>query len=119
MAKAGGASKHLPHGQGACPHAQINDWSGPIRPRVTRIRRAGLASRESDSGLFSLAKVNAGEELWTICALSVDGLRGRLRRFRKSHHLIRAGSGAPRGIAVGSGASIACRPAACGNHRIV
>jgi len=29
--------------------------------------------------------------LWTTRALPVDGLRAALRRFRKSHHLIRAG----------------------------
>src|SRR6478752_3740536 len=34
------------------------------------------------------------EELWTSRALLVDGLRVRLRRFRKSHHLIPAGPGA-------------------------
>jgi hypothetical protein len=45
-----------------------------------------------------IAKVNAAEELWTSRALPVDGLRGRLRRFRKSHHLIRAGSGNPVGL---------------------
>src|SRR5260370_28461150 len=31
------------------------------------------------------------EELWTSVALLVDGLRVRLRGFRKSHHLIPAG----------------------------
>jgi hypothetical protein len=31
------------------------------------------------------------EELWTSGALLVDGLRVRLRGFRKSHHLIPAG----------------------------
>jgi hypothetical protein len=33
------------------------------------------------------------EELWTSRALLVDGLRVRLRGFRKSHHLIPAGPG--------------------------
>jgi hypothetical protein len=66
-----------------------------------------------------MAKVNAREELWTSAALPVDGFRVRLRGFRKSHHLIRAGSEA-KGIAVGSDES--CQHvSACGvriNHRI-
>jgi hypothetical protein len=33
-----------------------------------------------------MTKVNGNEELWTICALPVDGLGPPLRRFRKSHH---------------------------------
>ena len=40
-----------------------------------------------------IAKVNARDELWKISGLPVDVLRVRLRGFRKSHHLIRAGSG--------------------------
>src|SRR5579872_3822348 len=39
-----------------------------------------------------LPKVNADEELWTVCALSVDGLGVPLRRFRKSHHFVPASS---------------------------
>jgi hypothetical protein len=31
------------------------------------------------------------DELWTSRALAVDGLRVRLRRFRKSHQFILAG----------------------------
>lgn len=57
MAKGGRASKNLAHGQGACPHDQINDWGRPSPARGTRIRRAGLGRRESDSGLFSWQKL--------------------------------------------------------------
>jgi hypothetical protein len=47
-----------------------------------------------------MAAISCGRAVYDA-ALSVDGLVVRLRRFRKSHHLIGAGSG-PRGIAVGS-----------------
>jgi hypothetical protein len=40
------------------------------------------------------------DELWTSAALSVDGLGVRLRGFRKSHHLIRAGPDAFGGLQV-------------------
>lgn len=50
-----------------------------------------------------MATVNTREELWTSGALPVDGLRVRLRGFRKSHHLIPAGPKL-QGVAVGSGA---------------
>jgi hypothetical protein len=48
------------------------------------------------------------EQLWTSAALPVDGLRVRLRGFRKSHHLIPAGPRSrqgDQGIAAGSDAS--------------
>jgi hypothetical protein len=38
-----------------------------------------------------LLTIMTREELWTSGALFVDGLRVRLRGFRKSHHLIPAG----------------------------
>jgi len=58
MAKPGAASKNLPHGESACPHAQINGWDqADPNPLPARIRRAGLGCRESDSGLFSLQKL--------------------------------------------------------------
>ncbi len=37
------------------------------------------------------ASISPLDQLWTTRALPVDGLRATLRRFRKSHHLIRAG----------------------------
>jgi len=40
----------------------------------------------------------AREELWTSAALLVDGLRVRLRGFRKSHHLIPAGPAKQAGL---------------------
>jgi len=45
-------------------------------------------ANESDSVLFSSTKVNAHQELWTIRALSVDGVEVPLRGFRKSHHFV-------------------------------
>jgi hypothetical protein len=56
-----------------------------------------------------MAKVNAREELWTSAALPVDGFAARLRRFRKSHHLIPAGRWGLHGSAVGSDASARVR----------
>jgi len=52
----------------------INDWR---------------AIGESDSDLFSFVKNCGGDELWTNESWLVDGLGTPLRRFRKSHHLIR------------------------------
>jgi hypothetical protein len=52
----------------------INDWR---------------AIGESDSDLFSFVKNCGGDELWTNESWLVDGLGSQLRRFRKSHHLIR------------------------------
>jgi hypothetical protein len=44
--------------------------------------------------LFSKLIISARDQLWTSAALAVDGLPLRLRRFRKSHQLIPASSGA-------------------------
>ena len=52
----------------------INDWR---------------AIGESDSDLFSFVKNCGGDELWTNESWLVDGLATPLRRFRKSHQLIR------------------------------
>jgi hypothetical protein len=41
--------------------------------------------------LFTAQTVSPFDQLWTTHGLPVDGLRAALRRFRKSHHLIRAG----------------------------
>ncbi|HTF74133.1 MAG TPA: hypothetical protein VK620_07345, partial [Bradyrhizobium sp.] len=46
--------------------------------------------------------------------MAVDGLPLRLRRFRKSHHLIPAGPRRDQGIAVGSDASSQLVSACCG-----
>jgi hypothetical protein len=56
----------------------------------------------------------ARDELWTTPVCLVDGLRGRLRRFRKSHQLILAGPtvfDGVRGIALGSAARSSARRA--------
>ena len=55
--------------------AKIELAGGAHPPRRTRI------AAKSDSGLFSYAKVDAAEELWTSRPLPVDGLRGRLRQI--------------------------------------
>jgi hypothetical protein len=62
-----------------------------VPARAARIVRAGLASGESDSVLFSFAIVNERARAVESAALSVDGLAVPLRGFRKSHHLIPAG----------------------------
>src|SRR6266568_4695526 len=76
MANGPDASKHLHHGDSACPY----------------VSRANLGS-------FASAKltISARDQLWTSAALAVDGLPVRLRRFRKSHHLIPASPGARSG----------------------
>ncbi|HMH98429.1 MAG TPA: hypothetical protein VK577_17910, partial [Bradyrhizobium sp.] len=82
--------------------------------RLERIPCAGLGLRESDSGLFSKLIISARDQLWTSAALAVDGLPVRLRRFRKSHHLIPASPGGrDQGIAVGSHASCQLVSACC------
>ena len=40
-------------GEAHVPMTRLTASAGRFAPRMTRIRRAGLASRESDSGLFS------------------------------------------------------------------
>jgi hypothetical protein len=72
---------------------------------------------ESDSGLFSRQKLTASKSCGKIGALSVDGLRVRLRGFRKSHHFIRASPDPDsrrtmRELQVGNGANLR-RCAAC------
>jgi hypothetical protein len=66
----------------------------PDPARLERIPCGGLGLREFDSGLFSKLIISARDQLWTSAALAVDGLPLRLRRFRKSHQLIPASSGA-------------------------
>jgi hypothetical protein len=81
---------------------------------IRRLEKINHFGRESDSGLFSNFTSLIRDQLWTISALAVDGLGVRLRRFRKSHHLIAAGPGAIRGIVAGSTAqSSARRVAVC------
>jgi hypothetical protein len=51
------ANRHVPMPPGrletTSQDRKINDWGKPGRARGARNRRAGLASGESDSGLFS------------------------------------------------------------------
>jgi hypothetical protein len=53
----GMANQHVPMPPGRLEAKsrvrKINDWGKPGRARGARNRRAGLASGESDSGLFS------------------------------------------------------------------
>src|SRR6266403_758562 len=86
-----------------------------VPTRCKRTRRTGLAKRESDSVLFSSQSLTRNQQLWTSRALPVDGLTVRLRRFRKSHHLILASrdpnkTPGHQGTAVGSRVN-ACWPA--------
>jgi hypothetical protein len=54
------------------------------------------------------------EELWTGGALVVDGPAVPLRRFRKSHHFIRASFGGAKDCNLQRRVNIsACRPAVC------
>ena len=85
-------------GKAHVPMPKLTAETKPIRPLTAGIRRAELGCREIQFRFVLIAKVNATEELWTSRALPVDGLRGRLRQFRKSHHLIRAGCGNPVGL---------------------
>ena len=103
MAKAASAIKNLPHGEGACPHVQISMCKSAIGTRLIRAPGCAHPARRTRMPRIRfrfvlIAKVNVAEELWTSRGLPVDGLRGRLRRFRKSHHLMRAGSGNPAGL---------------------
>src|ERR1700738_352978 len=60
--------------------------------RVTRTRARRTRMPRIRFRFVLIADVDAREELWTSGALPVDGQGGRLRGFRKSHHLILAGS---------------------------
>jgi len=80
---------------GPVRRSRTGAWDEADPARGTRIRRTGLACRESDSGLFSSQSLTQRDELWTSGRLFVDGFAVPLRRFRKSHHLIPAGRGAP------------------------
>src|SRR6202011_3554400 len=81
-------------------------WQG--EPRRPARREFGAPDSQGNEFRFRfvlMAIVNAREELWTSAALPVDGFAVRLRRFRKSHHLIPAGPLGLHGSAVGSDAS--------------
>jgi hypothetical protein len=60
---------------------------GRSDPRAAELKIGGF--RESDSGLFSIVNDCGRDELWTNESWLVDGLATQLRRFRKSHQLIR------------------------------
>lgn len=96
MTPAGGSSKPVPHGDSAWSHAAIEVLLTALRAAELTI---GAAPGESDSGLFSSVKNCGGDELWTNESWLVDGLGTPLRRFRKSHHLIRDRLALIRGIA--------------------
>src|SRR5712664_1807720 len=100
MANGRDASKDLQHGESAYPYdlrARLQAGKLPIKGGVSGARGANSARRTRATRIrfrfVLMAIVNASEELWTSRALPVDGLRVRLRGFRKSHHLIPAGPG--------------------------
>src|SRR6266849_4268379 len=107
MANGRDASKHLHHGESACPHvprASLEAGSnlekltaGPAKtgsPRAHPTRRT--RAKRIRFRFVLMAKVNARDQLWTSAALPVDGLGVQLRGFRKSHHLIPASPGRPK-----------------------
>ena len=120
MASGGHGSKALTMGN---PHVPMppepdckrqNEQSRrPNRTRATRIRRARTRTPRIRFRFVLILIIMTREELWTSRALPVDGLRVRLRGFRKSHHLIPAGPG-PRGLQfAATRQTSACRLAAC------
>src|SRR5258706_5726769 len=88
----------LAHGESACRHAararlEAAKWAieadkpdSPHANSAHRTRTPRIRFR-----FVLLLTIMTREELWTSGALLVDGLRVRLRGFRKSHHLIPAG----------------------------
>src|ERR1700756_1906344 len=112
MAKARGASKRLWHGKSSwSPCREREPAALPLPVLHPRAGRCGASSESKTSPApkvnnflparirfrFVLLLTNA---LWTAAGLFVDGLRVRLRRFRKSHHLIPAG---PSGFGIAAG----------------
>jgi hypothetical protein len=101
MANGRDASKHLHHGESACPYAarasleagsdlRKSTVGRAKRARCGRIRRGLTRARRNRFRFVLIVKVNARDQLWTSAALPVDGLGVQLRGFRKSHHLIPA-----------------------------
>jgi hypothetical protein len=100
MANGGRASKGFSMGN---PHVAM-----PARARL-QVAKSAIETGKPDSPHANSARrtrterirfrfvliltIMTREELWTSGALLVDGLRVRLRGFRKSHHLIPAGPG--------------------------
>jgi hypothetical protein len=77
-----GRSKRVPQQKTAWSHAAM----------ATQPSRGGINERPAFGirFLFVLFVNNCGrDELWTNESWLVDGLGSQLRRFRKSHHLIR------------------------------
>jgi len=97
MANGGRASKGLRMGKTACRHAararleaakraiEADKPDSPYAKSARRTRTPRIRFR-----FVLLLTIMTREELWTSRALLVDGLRVRLRGFRKSHHLIPA-----------------------------
>ena len=78
-------ARGIPH----VPRSEVNDCGEPTQ----REHETGARTRKARIRFRFVPVVNhyGSDELWTSAALSVDGLGVRLRGFRKSHHLIRAG----------------------------
>jgi hypothetical protein len=102
MPKRGGRSKRRPMGDMQARH----DTSGRQEAQTARTRISAPDSRHASQAFETRAArirfrfVHGGailprDQLWTTLALPVDGLAVALRRFRKSHHLIRAGHDPP------------------------
>src|SRR5438876_8829985 len=98
MANGGRASKGFSMGNPHVPMPPEPDW----KRQNERLRQAKPDSPDANSArrprtwrirfwFVLILIIMTREELWTSGALLVDGLRVRLRGFRKSHHLIPAG----------------------------
>jgi hypothetical protein len=85
----------------AAPHSgRINDYGGTVR-------------RANPIPVCSQINNYDRDQLWTSAALVVDGLRGRLRRFRKSHHLSPASPGTNQNTNRGLHSAASRAPAPC------
>jgi hypothetical protein len=73
---------------GGATHEKVNDFDDAVNP-------IPFCSRIAN---------HTRTQLWTTSALAVDGFKGRLRGFRKSHHLIPARPPRSDGLRDGSGA---------------
>ena len=122
-----GLAATMPNGRAISKPLRPRNPHVPMPPRRLQscakappepVRRANSARRTRMPGIrfrfVLIAKVNAREELWMSGTLFVDGFAVPLRRFRKSHHLIPAGRGAPpRDCSWQRRSRQARRPAAC------
>ena len=85
-----GRGKRVPHGQIAWSHATAVGAAPPHGISVCRPPLDPIPVCSPPSGLGTPGVNNCGgDELWTNESWLVDGLGTPLRRFRKSHHLIR------------------------------